>query len=206
MHNNKQRDENKEEAELQRSDHDQSEQGQSPKTMNDENQYRGGADDQQTQVKEQKGQGMESTDLDELIPSHDKAGLSQRDHTSSPQDRSSDQGSNQTTETSKDVHREAEPSPFHPRDIHKERQDAVSHKIEHMKEFHSLPEGMKSITKEDAKQFIAHQDPIYANEDDERALSAKVVMSAMINEVKSGEHEQQPETEEREERTNQPEK
>ncbi len=77
-------------------------------------------------------------------------------------------------------------SPQH-RDLHKERQQQLSQRIEHLKETHQLPEGMKPITKEDMKNFIAHQNPIHANEDVERSLTAKVVMSAMINEIKQGE-------------------
>ncbi len=68
-------------------------------------------------------------------------------------------------------------------DLHKERQNQFSEKIDHLKQAHSLPEGMQSITKEDARSFVLNQSPVHANEDVERSLNAKAVMSATINEV-----------------------
>jgi hypothetical protein len=72
--------------------------------------------------------------------------------------------------------------------IHKMRQERFSHKIDHLKEAHQLPEGMQPITKEDARSFVENQSPVHANEEPERSINAKVVMTAMINEVKQGGH------------------
>ncbi len=43
---------------------------------------------------------------------------------------------------------------------------------------------MQSITKEDARNFVQNQSHVLANEDAERSLNAKAVMSAIINEIK----------------------
>lgn len=73
------------------------------------------------------------------------------------------------------------------KDFHKERQEIFSQQIEQRKHLHSLPEGMQSITLEDANSFLQNNPhKLYAKEDPNRSINAKIVMSAMVNDMRKG--------------------
>ena len=48
---------------------------------------------------------------------------------------------------------------------------------------YQFPTGMQPITKDDAKEYRTHEGDLYANENPETLLNAKIVMSGMINEM-----------------------